>query len=77
MIDFFQWLKDSYLDEPEEQEIPVEVEVVEVEQKQPDEPIVIKIEAPFEPTPTQPLSCLLYTSPSPRDATLSRMPSSA
>ena len=24
-----------------------------------------------------PLSCLLYTSPSPRDATLSRMPSSA
>ena len=25
----------------------------------------------------QPLSCLLYTSPSPRDATLSRMPSSA
>ena len=56
MIDFYQWLKDSYLDEPKEQEIPVEVEVVEVEQKQPDEPIVIKIEAPFEPTPTQPLS---------------------
>ena len=27
--------------------------------------------------PTQPQSCLLYTSPSPRDATLSRMPSSA
>ena len=26
---------------------------------------------------TQSLSCLLYTSPSPRDATLSRMPSSA
>ena len=26
---------------------------------------------------TQPLPCLLYTSPSPRDATLSRMPSSA
>ena len=25
----------------------------------------------------QPESCLLYTSPSPRDATLSRMPSSA
>ena len=25
----------------------------------------------------QPLICLLYTSPSPRDATLSRMPSSA
>ena len=24
-----------------------------------------------------PISCLLYTSPSPRDATLSRMPSSA
>ena len=27
--------------------------------------------------PTRPISCLLYTSPSPRDATLSRMPSSA
>ena len=27
--------------------------------------------------PAQVLSCLLYTSPSPRDATLSRMPSSA
>ena len=26
---------------------------------------------------TQAISCLLYTSPSPRDATLSRMPSSA
>ena len=26
---------------------------------------------------TQPVICLLYTSPSPRDATLSRMPSSA
>ena len=57
MIDFYQWLKDSYLgDEPKEEEIPVEVEVVEVEQKTVDEPIVIKIEAPFEPTPTQPLS---------------------
>ena len=28
-------------------------------------------------TGDQPVSCLLYTSPSPRDATLSRMPSSA
>ena len=27
--------------------------------------------------PEQVLACLLYTSPSPRDATLSRMPSSA
>ena len=27
--------------------------------------------------PTDMISCLLYTSPSPRDATLSRMPSSA
>ena len=27
--------------------------------------------------PTRELACLLYTSPSPRDATLSRMPSSA
>ena len=30
-----------------------------------------------EATPTTPCTCLLYTSPSPRDATLSRMPSSA
>ena len=31
-----------------------------------------------EPAPSQSiLNCLLYTSPSPRDATLSRMPSSA
>ena len=29
------------------------------------------------PEREQPLPCLLYTSPSPRDATLSRMPSSA
>ena len=28
-------------------------------------------------TPTQPNTCLLYTSPSPRDRTRSRMPSSA
>jgi len=58
MIDYFQWLKDSYLsDEPKEvEEIPIELEVVEVEQKTVDEPIVVKIEAPFEPTPTQPLS---------------------
>ena len=28
-------------------------------------------------TISQPYTCLLYTSPSPRDATLSRMPSSA
>ena len=56
MIDFYQWLKDSYLDEPKEEDIPVEVEVVEVEQKQPDEPIKVIVEAPFESTPTQPLS---------------------
>ena len=31
----------------------------------------------FEEKPNQPKTCLLYTSPSPRDATLSRMPSSA
>ena len=31
----------------------------------------------FWQSPTRPWFCLLYTSPSPRDATLSRMPSSA
>ena len=30
-----------------------------------------------KPIPSLSLTCLLYTSPSPRDATLSRMPSSA
>ena len=30
-----------------------------------------------EPLAAQSFTCLLYTSPSPRDATLSRMPSSA
>ena len=34
-----------------------------------------KINSDFKPAGDQP--CLLYTSPSPRDATLSRMPSSA
>jgi hypothetical protein len=34
--------------ESEQEEIPVEVEIVEVEQKQPDEPVVVTIEAPFE-----------------------------
>ena len=59
MIDFFQWLKDSYLTvdpKTEPENIPVEIEVVEVEQKTVDEPIVVKIEAPFEPTPAQTLS---------------------
>lgn len=59
MIDYYQFLKDAYLfDEPkpEPEEIPVQVEVVEVEQKTVDEPIVIKIEAPFESTPEVKLS---------------------
>ena len=36
-----------------------------------------KIKSDFKPAGDQPEACLLYTSPSPRDATLSRMPSSA
>ena len=59
MIDYYQFLKDAYLyDEPkpEPENIPVEVEVVEVEQTTVDEPIVIKIEAPFESTPEVKLS---------------------
>ena len=57
MYNYYTFLKDAYLyDEPkpEPEQIPVEVEVVEVEQKTVDEPIVIKIEAPFEPTPEAP-----------------------
>ena len=41
---------------------------------------VFKAEEPLErdlPLTIDPTGCLLYTSPSPRDATLSRMPSSA
>ena len=56
MYNYYTFLKDAYLyDEPkpEPEDIPVEVEVVEVEQKTVDEPIVIKIEAPFEPAPEQ------------------------
>ena len=34
-------------------DVSKEIDIVEVEQKTVDEPIVIKIEAPFEPTPTQ------------------------
>lgn len=59
MIDYYQFLKDAYLyDEPkpEPENIPVEVEVVEVEQTTVDEPIVVKIEAPFESTPEVKLS---------------------
>ena len=40
-------------------------------------PVVIADEPPPLGTGTGPSPCLLYTSPSPRDATLSRMPSSA
>ena len=41
--------------------------------------IRIAVQGTFQPVgaPDQLLTCLLYTSPSPRDATLSRMPSSA
>ena len=39
--------------------------------------LVLKLETFFAKQKSKPRSCLLYTSPSPRDATLSRMPSSA
>ena len=42
--------------------------------KSPDDPTPIDMDAIFY---IQSMTCLLYTSPSPRDATLSRMPSSA
>ena len=38
---------------------------------------VIILAKTTEPHPTLPGTCLLYTSPSPRDGLLSRMPSSA
>ena len=39
--------------------------------------IITEVTVKLEPAPPPPETCLLYTSPSPRDATLSRMPSSA
>ena len=42
-----------------------------------DETLIDKILNPQSPDLTHYYTCLLYTSPSPRDATLSRMPSSA
>ena len=58
--EYQEWIIDRYLvDTPnatqESEDIPVEVEIIEVEQKQPDEPIVIQIEAPLESTPEQKL----------------------
>ena len=38
-------------------------------------PLILEVEKAYTSTKSDP--CLLYTSPSPRDATLSRMPSSA
>ena len=43
-------------------------------------PIILKMEEEFKSKPVvpeEPVFCLLYTSPSPRDRTRSRMPSSA
>ena len=42
-----------------------------------DTPDYSHIAVPAAHSPARPDPCLLYTSPSPRDATLSRMPSSA
>ena len=42
-----------------------------------DDKIHARSTGPYSLVTQQPLGCLLYTSPSPRDATLSRMPSSA
>jgi len=58
--EYQEWIIDRYLvDTPkttqEPENIPVEIEVVEVEQKTVDEPIVVKIEAPFEPEPKKKL----------------------
>ena len=53
--------------------IDVSIPVAEVVDKHP-EVLEILVELGFKPLANP---CLLYTSPSPRDATLSRMPSSA
>ena len=42
-----------------------------------EDPVGAATDAQQQRTTTSELACLLYTSPSPRDATLSRMPSSA
>ena len=42
-----------------------------------EEAMTLEADSDFQIQQMQPIICLLYTSPSPRDATLSRMPSSA
>ena len=57
---------DQETDQAREAEASVKAKVINASEL----PLVVSIRARTEP-------CLLYTSPSPRDATLSRMPSSA
>ena len=49
----------------------------EVSQPLPEDDRVLAVVAVEPLTPYEPVTCLLYTSPSPRDRSLSRMPSSA
>ena len=67
-------------DDPTVEEIPVEVEVVEVEQKTVDEPIKVVIEAPFEPPVSAPKrlrlrkrSGLVYPKPKKKKSAAERM----
>ena len=68
---------------PGEKQIQEAVQEVAVEEQQAPGPIEQteledgSVQIDFDPQAAQPEGCLLYTSPSPRDGLLSRMPSSA
>ena len=67
----FNWNKQSltWLHEPERAEMTIPDDAID--------PLGFRLQLAYLLKNRRPLPCLLYTSPSPRDATLSRMPSSA
>ena len=67
----------GFLDDEVEVELPLPLSsLVTNNDRNTSNPWALK-DPPFTVSPEQYSYCLLYTSPSPRDATLSRMPSSA
>ena len=69
MNDVAEFSRPQIADEIDLKGLEISFEADEAERK--------ALAARFELQSLENLSCLLYTSPSPRDATLSRMPSSA
>ena len=61
----------------EKQKMPMNNEKQKTSIAQPSSTIEVNTSPPQQQAPPKPRSCLLYTSPSPRDKRQSRMPSSA